>query len=76
MTEKIKKIPFSLLTGGEGCAIIYENKAEVTASHLKLRANGVNKFTGKVPEKFFECGESVFHRIFCLFRNFGGVLYQ
>lgn len=44
---------------------MYGNKAEVTASHLKLGANGVNRIAGKVPEKFFECGESVFHRIFC-----------
>ena len=66
-----------VLTWGERCANIYGNKAEVTASHLKQNAAGVNSLTGKVPVILFECGESWVssYFLFCL-KFFGGVFYQ
>ena len=59
-------ILFSLLTKWKMCDKIPRNKEEVTASHLKRNAAGVNN---AVPEKYrdlFECGENLFHRIFVL----------
>ena len=50
---------------GERCGIIPGNKAEVAASHLKQKAYGVNRKYRESTGDLFECGEIVFHRIFC-----------
>lgn len=54
-----------VLTWQGRCGNIYGNKAEVTASHLKRNAAGVNNLCRKSTGDLFECGEIAFHRIFC-----------
>lgn len=60
------------MTIGGKCGKLSKNEEEVTASHLELKANGVNRVSGKVPELLYSAVKNVlFHRIFCFIKARG-----